>query len=110
MDRREEIINRIKECETVLAELEGSKLYEILEKDAKLWNDLVNKQWTDAYLGGNQVQLRNLAVARLANNHILQLRSNYKANMEEAQKELYKIDNPEKVTGKDFDNETNIEK
>ena len=95
----EQITERIAECETVIAEMETSNLWRIVEKDCDLWIKEIDSRWQTA----KGEQLEQLRLFKLAYIHLMEIKDRYKSDLEEAKKALKEtID--DNVVVKDFDN------
>lgn len=95
----DQIVQRINECEIVLADMETSNLWRIVEKDCRLWIDEIDSRWQTA----KGEQLEQLRLFKLAYIHLLEIKERYTQDLAEAKKALREITD-DNVVVKDFDN------
>ena len=106
---RQAILDRIDECETILKELEGSRIWAIITKDMERSQSFLDSNWQN--VKSSDVDKRDeLRIAKLAITHILNLPASYQKDLNDARNALNAIDNTDKEIPKDYDIETNIEK
>lgn len=106
VDNREQLRNRINDCQIVLNELEQSNAWNVVLNDANLWVKQLDDRWQDV---ADEKQLREMRVLKMAYKYLLDIRIKYKNDMENAKTELMRLENPDKYIQKDYDEETNLE-
>lgn len=106
--QRQQILDRIHDCETVLRDINNSSIWKILVKDLEQTKELVDSKWQTVKMG-DTANFEELRILKLSAVHILNLPNLYKQDLEAAQKALNAIDKVDTEIAKDYDLETNIE-
>lgn len=107
MSRRDEVVERIRDCESVISELENTGAWKIILKDMESIRKRLDDNWQN--IPESDVQKRQEArIGKLASAHILSMVDNYKTQLFNAKGELYKLDNPGAQITKDYDTETKV--
>ena len=102
-DFQDVLTKRIDECESVLKHLEECPAWVVISRDLENNKKFIDDNWQNIPEGDNK--LRELRVTKMAYIHLLNLKENYALDLDNAKKELYKIQNPDKAIIKDFDGE-----
>jgi len=75
----------------------------IISRDLENNKKVIDDNWQSVPDGDNK--LRELRVTKMAYMHLLNLKEGYKLDLDNAKKELYKLQNPDKVIAKYYDGE-----
>jgi hypothetical protein len=105
---RQQILERIHDCETVLKDLDTSRLWKILKSDLELQKSFLDDNW-HLVKSSDKEKIDEMRVHKLAITHVLSLPEIYVRHLENAQKALNEIDNVSGEIPKDYDIETQIE-
>lgn len=97
--KEDAIVERIKECRTVLDKLDTDYLWKIILRDADNWVAHIDAQWQDVY---DDEKIKQLRILKLAANQIRNMREGYERELKIAQSALETRRNPDKVE-KDYD-------
>lgn len=100
-DYEQQLIQRIGECEIVINELDNSGVWKIVQKDLQEQRQMLDDNWQEITEPDKLQKARELKHATV---HILNLKENYKEELEAKQKELKVLQSPETVVIKDYDN------
>jgi hypothetical protein len=98
----ESITKRLGECESVLGELGQSQVWKIVLSDAREMVKKLDESWQD--FPSDSPQLKEARVLKMATKHIIDLPIKYAQELQAAQEELAKRQNPEEIIQKDVDN------
>jgi hypothetical protein len=101
-DTQDTYTKRIEECQNVLDHLEKCPAWEVIIRDLTQQKQYIDDNWQNIPEGDNK--LRELRVTKMAYNHLLNLKDGYQLDLENAKKELHKLQNTDKVLIKDYDN------
>lgn len=101
--RRDEVLDKIARASTVVRELNHNPGWEILLEDFSTMRDRIDDSWHLVDPTTKAKELNELRVTKLAIGSILQTYDSYVHDLATAEKELYSIDNKDKVISKDFD-------
>jgi len=101
-DLQDELVKRIEECQNVLDHLVSCPAWEVIQRDLLIQRQIIDNNWQNLEEGDKK--LRELRITKLAYNHLLNLKDGYVNDLENAKKELDKIQNPETIINKDYDN------
>lgn len=105
VEKKEEVIrelrNRVEKSNRIVSELENNGAFKELLSDFEEQKKRIDDNW---HLVSNKEQLEEMRVTKLAVSSILNALDNYRHDFKVAQLELGKIENPDIVIGKDFDN------
>ena len=102
-DIQDKLTKRISECQEVLDHLDKCPAWGVITRDLGEFKQYIDDNWQNIPEGDNK--LRELRVTKMAYIHLLNLKDSYKVDLDNAQKELSKLQNPEKVINKDYDGE-----
>ena len=102
-DFQDTLVKRIDECESVLRHLEECPAWEVIQRDLERNKQFIDDNWQSVPEGDNK--LRELRVTKMAYIHLLNLKEGYKLDLDNAKKELHKLQNPDKAIAKDYDGE-----
>jgi len=100
-DIQDKLTKRISECQSVLEHLEKCPAWEVITRDLEGFKNYIDDNWQNIPEGDNK--LRELRVTKMAYMHLLNLKDSYKVDLDNAQKELYKLQNTDTVINKDYD-------
>lgn len=100
-DLQDALTKRIEECQSVLDHLESCPAFKVINRDLEMQKKVIDDNWQN--LPDGDPKLRELRITKLAYNHLLNLKESYQLDLETSQKELYKLQNTDKVIIKDFD-------
>lgn len=100
-DLQDAFTKRISECQKVLDHLENCPAWEVIQNDLTAQRQYIDDNWQN--IGEGDDKLKELRVTKLAYMHLLNLKEKYKLDLENSQKELYKLQNTETVIPKDYD-------
>lgn len=103
---RESLENRIRECSTVISGLKDNPGWNTLIKDLSHQKEIVDNNW---HLIFDEKKLTEFRITKMAVMHIVDILSKYETDLEAAQSELKKMDNPKEEILRDYDTETRIE-
>lgn len=106
LDREDELIRKIGDCELVIREVEGSEAWKILLRDLEQTRKNIDGHW---HLLAEKEKLDELRITKLAVNQILGLIDTYRHDLAMAKQELHNIRNPNEVLNKYYDTESNYE-
>ena len=102
----DQLRNRINDCQIVINELEQSSAWKVVVSDASMWVKQIDDKWQDV---AEEKQLKEMRVIKMAYKYLLELPLKYKRDLDNAQAELLKVENPDKYIQKYYDEETNVE-
>lgn len=83
----DEVIKRIKECETVVEKLSTDYVWQVVLKDSMRWVRELDSKWQDV---GDEKMLNEMRVLKIAYKHILELPRKYKEDLKMLQETLEK--------------------
>ena len=98
---RYELINRIDRIKGIVSGLENNTSFKELLKDFEQNKIMADSAWHETNDPKLLDQLRILKFSAVA---LLTILDSYKSEIEQKEKELFKIDNPDEVITKDYDN------
>ena len=101
-----QLVDRISECQRVVDELDGSAVWNILNKDLEVQRRLLDDNWQDIT---DPLRLQKARELKFATLHILSLKNKYADELKDRQKELKQEQSLDKEILKDYDLETQIE-
>ncbi|MCP3684118.1 MAG: hypothetical protein GY861_15665 [bacterium] len=81
----QDLENKMAECASIVNDIDGSKLYEIISKDCKEKEQFIDDNW---YLITDEVVLNNMRVKKNAIRYILDLKKQYQEELDYSQTEL----------------------
>jgi len=96
-----ELRRRIEKSNRIVSELENNGAFKELLSDFEEQRKRIDDNW---HLVGNKEQLDEMRVTKLAVVSLLNSLDNYRHDLKVAQLEVAKIENPDIIIGKDFDN------
>ena len=100
-DFQDTLVKRIDECESVLKHLEECPAWVVITRDLDRYKKAIDDNWQDIT---DDKKLFEMKIIKLAYMQLLNLKDSYKLDLENAQKELHKMQNPDAVINKDYDN------
>ena len=107
-DRKQQLIDKIAECETVVRQVEGSEGWKIILKDIDATNKRIDENWFKTF---DDKVLNEFRVTKFAVMQLLNTINTYKSDLDLAKKEMYAIDNPNSIINSYYDSENpNYEK
>ena len=101
-DRKQQLIEKIAECEEVVRGVENSGAWKIILKDIDSLRAKIDDNWAMQF---DAKKLDEMRVTKFAVMYLLNIINSYKSDLEIAKKEMYQIDNPNTVLNKYYDNE-----
>jgi hypothetical protein len=99
---KEDLGARISKCNRIILGLQSNDAFNEMLSDFKDQMKRLDDSWqwiTESKL------LSDAQITKMAYLSVVNVLDNYKHDMEEADKQLMELNNPDKITGKDFDNE-----
>ena len=102
LDRKQQLIDKISECETVVRGVENSEAWRIILKDIDSLRAKIDDNWAMQF---EAKKLDEMRVTKFAVMYLLNIINSYKSDLDIAKKEMYQIDNPNTVLNKYYDNE-----
>jgi len=102
-DIQDQYTQRIDECQRVLEHLEQCPAWEVISRDLELHKKYIDDNWQN--IPDGDIKLRELRVTKMAYMHLLNLKESYKIDLDNAQKELHKLQHPTTTINKDYDGE-----
>lgn len=103
---RENLEERVRECSTVINGLKNNPGWDILIRDLSHQREIVDNNW---HLIFDEKKLTEFRITKMAVMHVADILSKYEADLEAAQSELQKMNNPKEEVLRDYDTETKIE-
>jgi hypothetical protein len=103
IDRKQQLIEKITECETVVRGVENSEAWKIILKDIDSLRAKIDDNWAMQF---DSKKLDEMRVTKFAVMYLLNIINSYKSDLEIAKKEMYAIDNPNTVLNKYYDSES----
>lgn len=103
---REELLSRLPRAEAIVSGLKDYEPFEMVVEDVKKQIDGIDKYWhliPDSSEWASKV--KELKILKLSSEYIVNLITTYEKEVEFVKNELFKLDNPEIVIDKDYDNE-----
>jgi hypothetical protein len=101
-DRKQQLIDKISECELVVREVDRSEAWKIILKDIDQMRQKIDDNWAMQF---DSKKLDEMRVTKFAVMYLLNIINAYKSDLDIAKKELHAIDNPNTVLNKYYDNE-----
>jgi len=98
---KEDLRARISKCNRIIEGLNNNPPFEEMLSDFKDQMKRLDDSWqwiTDEKL------LKESQITKMAYLSVVNILDNYRHDMDEAEKQLIELENPDKITGKDFDN------
>ena len=99
---RYELVNRLDQIKGIVSGLENNASFKELLKDFERNKTLADSAWHETTDPKLLDQLRVLKFSSVA---LLTVLDSYKSEIEQLEKEIFKMEHPEEVITKDFDNE-----
>ena len=103
---RDQIVERIAECERVTLGISDSPVWAVVTKDLSEQKQLIDDHWQDI---SDEVKLRRARELKHACSYVLGLKDRYEEELLSRKRELHLMDNPDLEIAKDYDNETEYE-
>lgn len=104
--RKDELVTRIDECTRVIREVDGSDGWKIIRRDFERQQKMIDDNWQSVF---EKEKLDQFRITKFATKTLLDLIESYRHDLEVAKEELHKINNPNAVLNKYYDNESNYE-
>ena len=101
-DRKQQLIEKIAEYETVVRGVENSEAWRIILKDIDSLRAKIDDNWAMQF---EAKKLDEMRVTKFAVMYLLNIINSYKSDLDISKKEMYQIDNPNTVLNKYYDNE-----
>ena len=98
----EELNLKISRANTVLRELPASSGFKILIEDFTAQKKMIDENW---HLVKDEKTLTEFRITKFAVLTLINTVQSYEADLKQATEELRKLENPETIIGKDYDNE-----
>jgi len=98
---KEDLQDRLGECSVVVNDLVSTQAWKILLKDMNKQKQNIDDCWQNTKAD----QLDALKAIKMGVMHVINVPVSYQQEKDYIEKELEKIDNPEEVINKDYDNE-----
>lgn len=105
-DFEEQLIKRIAECSLVVERLDNDPAWKVILTDLALLRKQIDDGWQAI---DDPQKLERARVMKFAVQHLMDIQSGYKSELNAAKEELRKIQSPDEETQKDYDTETTIE-
>ena len=102
-DFQDECVKRITECQSVLEHLATCPAWEVIQRDLLRDKQYIDDNWQNIPEG--DAKLKELRITKLAYMHLVNLTQKYALDLENAQKELHKLQNSKTGVNKDYDGE-----
>jgi hypothetical protein len=102
-DLQDTYVHRIDECQRVLEHLINCPAWEVIQRDLNQQKQFIDDNWQNLAEGDGK--LKELRITKLAYMHLLQLTDKYTMDLENARRELDKLQNTDKKVVKDYDGE-----
>lgn len=99
---RDEVLEKILKCKTVINHLKDNPGWEVIINDLKLAKKRADDTW-HLVPKAQSDKLDELRAGKLGIEYLLNLYSIYESDLKVAEKEIDTIDNPETKVAKDFD-------
>ena len=99
---REELSKQIDKCSYIINGLKDYEPYLKMVEDFKAYASQLDASWQFI---DEEKPLRQAQITKMATMSVINAINNYQHDLEKAQEGLLKIDNPDKVTDKDYDGE-----
>lgn len=103
-DRKQQLIEKIAECELVVREVERSEAWKVILRDIEKTNQLINDNWFRIF---DEKKLDEMRITKLAVVQLSNTIEAYKSDLAIAKQEMFAIDNPATVLNKYYDSESN---
>lgn len=100
-DIQDTLTKRISECQSVLDHLETCPAWKVIVQDLTTQKQYIDDNWQNIPEGDNK--LRELRVTKMAYFHLLNLKDSYQSDLDNARKELDKLQNTDSKIIKDYD-------
>jgi len=104
---RDQLLSKIADCHTVIDGISNNSAWSIIVRDFERYKKDIDANW---HLVNDEKKLAEFRVTKFAVVQLLNTIETYKTDLATAEKELQKLDNPEKEVMKDYDAETKMEK
>ena len=98
---KEDLQDRLGECSIVMNDLKSTQAWKILLKDMEKQQANIDGCWQNTPAD----KIESLKVLKMGVMHVINVPVSYQQEKDYIEKELEKIDNPEEVINKDYDNE-----
>ena len=101
-DRKQQLIEKIAECELVVREVDNSEAWKVILKDIDGMRQKIDDNWAMQF---DPKKLDEMRVTKFAVMYLLNIINSYKSDLEIAKKEMFAINNPNTVINKYYDND-----
>jgi len=98
---KEELRSRISKCNRIILGLQSHAPFNELLDDYKAQMKHLDESWQ--WITEDKI-LKEAQITKMAYLSVINAIDNYKHDLEQAEKHLTELDNPDKITGKDYDN------
>ena len=99
---KEELRLRISRCNRIVTELENNQAFKEVLDDFRQTKQRIDDNW---HLISDPRQLEEMRITKLATVSLINTIETYKHDLNRAQEELIKLENPESLINKDYDTE-----
>ena len=99
----EVLISRMQECNMVLNELSKSQVWQIVIRDARELIKQLDNSWQD--IPTDDLKFKEARIVKMACKHICDLPNKYIKELEDIERTLADMQNPEAIITKDNDNQ-----
>jgi len=99
---KKRLLERIDRCNKIIEGLEGNPAFQLLIEDFKATTKKLDDNWqwiTD------EKTLKEAQITKMATLSVINTIENYKHDLKMAQGELFKLEHPDQIIQKDYDNE-----
>jgi len=98
---REDLSSRISRCSLVVNELQNNDAFRCVMEDFQKHKEMIDSNWQFVT---DKEKLEEMRITKLAVLSLLNIIETYKADKTRAEAELLKMDNPDDLINKDYDN------
>lgn len=106
MQEENELVDKIKECNTVIRDIDNSPVWKIVVKDMNLQKKYLDDNWQNIF---DEEKLQRARELKMSVMHILNIKEKYSSDLKTARERLELIKNPQNEIDKDYDGETILE-
>jgi hypothetical protein len=99
--RLEDAHKKIEHCSFIINGLENHEPFKKLIEDFKVWQKFLDDSWHGIQ---DEKKLREAQMTKVATVSLINALDNYKFDLAKAQEEIVKLENPDKLVTKDWDN------
>ena len=102
-DRKQQLIEKIAECDLVVREVDNSEAWKIILKDIDAMRQKIDDNWAMQF---DAKKLDEMRVTKFAVMYLLNIINAYKSDLDIAKKEMFAINNPNTVINKYYDDDS----